>query len=138
MDIVFILKVLAGLIIILALLMGIFFYLKKSSQTKKKNRDTHQIKKHADICRLQDILAALRDEKSTQEELQKLIECLVKHHAKISDKFDIYEEIILRLCYHPQTNKDLILKLDRALQKQNPAYLRELNSTLTKGLNARA
>ena len=145
MDILFILKALAGLVVILALLIGVFFYSKKSSQTKKKNRDTHQIKKRTDVCRLEDILAVLKDKKSTFEELQKSVECLVKYHATIPHKlgirahpdFDIYEEIVLRLSKHPSTNKDLILRVDRVLQKENPSYKVELNNALTKGLNAR-
>jgi len=145
MDIIFVLKALAGLLAILAILVGLFLYPKKAAKKKEIKKAQKQKKKRTGLCSLEDVLASVRDKETSVEKLQEAIECLVKYHAKIPNKlgirahqdFDIYEEIILRLCHHPQTNKDLILKLDRALQKQNPTYSRELNNALSKGLNAR-
>jgi predicted transcriptional regulator len=144
MDIVFILKTLAGLIVILALLVLLFVYPAKKREIKKAAKKK-QPKKSTTECNLKDIIVLLKNKQTEQKELEEAIACMVKYHAKIPNKlgirahpdFDMYEEIILRLCNHPSTNKDIILKLDRALQKQNPTYTHELNNALSKGLNAR-
>jgi predicted transcriptional regulator len=148
MDIVFFLKVLAGLFVLLALLLTLFVYpsrKKEQKRSKKREKTVSTEKKTLSKHALSDILALIKDKNSSTDTLKEAIEMLVKYHAKIPNKlgiranpdFDIYEEIILRLCRHPNTNKDIILKLDRALQKENPSYARELNNALTKGLNAR-
>jgi len=52
-------------------------------------------------------------------------------------KFEIYSELILRICHHPNTTKEIILKLDRELERLNPEYKMELEDSLTKGLDTR-
>ena len=142
MDIVFVLKTIAGLVSILALLILFFFY---PSKKEKKKKISKKVKPKEKIYTLEEILAVVRDKSSSKEELYKVIDSLVKYHAKIPHKlgmrahpdFDIYEELVLRLCHHPNTDKDLILRVDKVLQKENPTYKVELNDALTKGLNAR-
>jgi len=149
MDLIFILKAMAGLVVILVLLVVIFIYparqkrKKLQEQEKKKKKSTP--KKRDEVLSLVEIRDIIKDKKSSTDSLTKAIDLLIKYHAKIPAKlgmrahpdFDIYEEIMLRLCRHPNTNKDIVLRLDRALQKENPSYARELNNALTKGLNAR-
>jgi hypothetical protein len=148
MDIAFFLKALAGLLVILVLLLTLFVYpsrKKEQKRSKKREKIVSTEKKTLTKYSLSDILALIKDKNSSTDMLKEAVEMLVKYHAKIPNKlgiranpdFDIYEEIILRLCRHQNTNKDIILKLDRALQKENPSYARELNNALTKGLNAR-
>jgi len=145
MEITFILKALAGLVVILAFLVVLFIYPKKKKGTKEKAKKVAKQREKLPEYSLADILAVVKEKKSSVEELDKAIDALIRYHSKIPDKlgmrahsdFDIYEEIILRLCHHPKTSKEIILKLDRALQKQNPKYARELNNALSKGLNAR-
>jgi len=147
MDIIFVLKALAGLVVILTLLIILFIYpnRQKKKAMKKKKNITSSAKPSFQKHSLESILSIVKNKKSSQEELSKAIDLLIKYYSKIPAKlgirahpdFDIYEEIILRLCHHPHTSKDIILRLDRVLQKENPSYVRELNNALTKGLNAR-
>jgi len=143
MDVVFILKSLAGLVVILSILLLLVFYpgKKAKAEVKKAKKSTN----HKPPMTLVEVLKVVKNRKSSKEELESAIDALIKFHGKIPNKrgalphpeFDTYEEIVLRLCHHPSTSKEIILKLDRTLQKENPSYRRELNNALTKGLNAR-
>jgi len=146
-EILFILKSLAGLSVILIILVAVFLYPKKRAiKAKPTAKYPKEKKRRTELCTLDDILESMRDKTTSSKKLHEMIECLVKYHSKIPNKlgmrahpdFDIYEEIILRLCHHPQTSKELILQLDRVLLKENPTYRVELNDALEKGLNTRS
>ena len=91
------------------------------------------------------LLEVIRDKKSTTQELKEAVELIIKYYGKIPKKlgmrahpkFELYSEIILRLCHHPNINKEIILRLDRELERQNPEYKLEINDSLEKGLNTR-
>ncbi len=146
MDIVLLIKSIVGLVVILGILVTLFLYVSgnKKKEPKPQKKNTKPIKprvKHE----LKDLLAVIRNKKSTTEELAEALELVIKYHGKIHPKlglrchpdFDIYSEILLRICRHPNTDKDIIIKFDKALEKLNPEYVREINDSLTKGLNSR-
>ncbi|WP_297440272.1 hypothetical protein [Sulfurimonas sp.] len=146
MDVILLLKSIAGLVAVLVVLTFFLVYnpkKKQNKQVKKKNilKENRAQEKHD----MQTLLAIIRDKKSTTKELEKAVDLLLKYHGKIPKKlglrphpeFDVYAEIILRICRHPNTNKDIIVKLDRELEKLNKEYMKEIDDTLTKGLNSR-
>jgi len=149
MDVTLLVKSIAGLVGILGVLLFIFLYLQASKKEKikqeaKKQKKVQQQKEQVSHT-LQDLLAVIRNKSATTEELKNALELIIKYYGRIHPKlgvrthpdFDIYSEILLRICRHPNTNKDLIIKFDRELEKLNPEYLREINDALTKGLNSR-
>jgi len=148
-EVTLLVKSIAGLVIILGILIFLFLYLQSAKKEKKlvKNNGKNIVEKKKDDIKheLKDLLAVIRDKNSTTEELSQAVDLIIKYHGHIHPKlgarphpdFDIYSEIILRICRHPNTNKDIIIKFDKELEKYNPAYVREINDSLTKGLNLR-
>jgi len=145
-SIIFLVKSIVGLAVILGILILFFLYTlskKKKIQTKKKKSVTKIEPKQN--YKLQNLLKIIRNKHSTTEELSKALDLVLKHHGHIHAKlgirthpdFDIYSEILLRICRHPNTTKDIIIKFDKELEKRNPEYVREINDSLTKGLNSR-
>lgn len=145
MDILLLVKTIATLAGVLGVL--IFFYLYityKNPPKKKKNsqKPLHIREVKPDFTTL---LEVIRDKKSTTQELKEAVELIIKYYGKIPKKlgmrahpkFELYSEIILRLCHHPNINKEIILRLDRELERQNPEYKLEINDSLEKGLNTR-
>lgn len=146
MDIVLLIKSIMGLVVILGILIAFFLYTPsaKKKEPKKQKRYTQESKpkpKHE----LKDLLEVIRNKHSTTEQLAEALDAVIKYHGHIHPKlgirahpdFDIYSEILLRICRHPNTTKDIIIKFDKELEKRNPEYVREINDSLTKGLNSR-
>lgn len=135
-----------GLVVILGILIIFFFYMPsgKKKNPKKKKAYIQESKPKAKHD-LKDLVAVIRNKNSTTEELSQALDDIIKFHGHIHPKlgirchqeFDIYSEIILRICRHPNTSKEIIIKFDKALEARNPEYVREINDSLTKGLNSR-
>ena len=148
MDIELIIKSVVGLIVLLTVLV-IVFILPARAKKKKKAQAKKSVKKVVEekekVLPFDELRAIVRRKSSTTEDLQKAVDQIVEHYSKIHPKmgirshpeFDKYVDLIVHLVRHRNTNKDLILKLDRALVKNNPDYKAELNDTLTKALNSR-
>ena len=148
MDIELIIKSVVGLIVLLTLLV-ILFILPARAKKKKKVQAKKSVKKVVEekekVLPFDELRAIIRRKSTTTEELQKAVDQIVEHYSKIHPKmglrshpdFDKYVDLIVHLVRHRNTNKELILKLDRALLKSNPDYKAELNDTLTKALNSR-
>lgn len=145
MDIVFLLKSLTGLVVMLALLIFFLFYAPKKKAVKGKQKKREPKETDEAYQSLASLVAIIRDKKSSSEELLEASELIIKYYGTIHEKlgarphpdFDIFGEILLRLCRHPQTNKKIILGFEGALTKKNPAYAKEINDFLTKGLDSR-
>lgn len=94
---------------------------------------------------LPSLIAIIKNKKSTAKELGDALDLVLKFHGNIHPKlgsrthpdFDSYMGILFTICRHPNTNKDVILNFDRALQKKNPDYKIEINEAIAKGLNSR-
>jgi len=135
-----------GLVAILGILIWLFFYSPKKSviQEKiiKKKKSTPRVD---DYRPLEALLEVIKNKKSSREELKEALDLVLKHHGTIHPKlgarthpdFNIYGEIVFRICRHPNTDKDLIINFDKELEKRNEAYKRDINDFLTKGLNSR-
>ncbi len=145
MDIVLLIKSIAGLSGVLGLLIFLYLYLShgKKQQKKKTSKKTQHIREVQPD--LNTLLEIIKDKKSTTLELEEAVDLIIKYYGKIPKKlgirahpkFEIYSELILRICHHPNTTKEIILKLDRELERLNPEYKMELEDSLTKGLNTR-
>ena len=149
MDIEIIVKSVIGLIVLLTLLIILFVLPAKSKKKKHSSKpDTKSVDvvlQEEKVLPFDELRAIIRRRSSSTQELQKAVDQIVHHYSKIHPKmgirkhpdFDKYVDLIVHLVRHKNTNKDLILKLDRALVKNNPDYKAELNDTLTKALNSR-
>ena len=148
MDILVLLKSIAGLSVILGILLFIFLYSpagKKESKKKQKKKNYTCPTPQKVQTDWDSLIKVIRDKKSTAQELGKALELILKYHGTIPKKlgirvnpeFDKYSEVLLRLCRHPNTSKELIIGFDKELERRNPEYVKEINDSLTKGLNSR-
>jgi len=147
MDITLLIESFIGLVTILGFLL--FFLLYVSKKKKKILREAVKSKsslpKNDSFVSLESLLQIIKDKKSTTKELSEALDLVLKHHGTIHPKlgvrthpdFDVYGEILLRICRHPNTNTKLILNFDKALEAKNEAYKKDINDFITKGLNSR-
>ena len=145
MDIVLLVKSIAGLSVILAILLLLFLYSPKKKAKKSLKKSYTTPTPPQPKTDWNSILKIVRKKESTTEELKEALSLILKHHGTIPKKlgirvnpeFDKYAEVLLRICRHPNTTKDLILDFDKELERKNPEYIKEINDALTKGLNSR-
>ena len=142
MDIVLLIQSAVGLLVILAILVFLMIAGPKAKKKKKEKVVQSAPKLNIDFNHLR---AIIRNKKSTSAELKEALDLILKYHGTIHVKlglrahpdFDMYMDVILHICRHPNTSKELILMFDRELSKKNPEYKVEINDSLTKGLNSR-
>ena len=146
MDIVVLIKSIAGLSALLGLLIFFLFYTpsSKKKEIKKEKKKPLQSIEVNEKKTLNDYLKVLKNQEASQKELQETLDAIIKEYgeipkkfgARINPEFYMYVEMIMRICRHRNTNKHLIINFYKALEKKNPQYSRELNEALTKGLNS--
>lgn len=120
-------------------------YSPKKKAAKKKAQKEKKVRFGDDFNSLENLAKVIKDKESTAEQLQVALDLIIKYHGTIHSKlgirahpdFNLYAEVVLRICRHPNTNKNLILKFDRELRAKNKEYEKEINDFLTKGLNSR-
>lgn len=143
MEITLLIQSIAGLVIVLAFLLYLLLLpAKRAKQSEKKKVYEGTETVNTDLNHLR---AIIKNRHSSSKELSEAIGLVVKYHGTIHPKlgirphpdFDIYMEMIIHLCRHPHTNKEIILQFDRELNRLNPEYKQELNEAITKGLNSR-
>ncbi|MDQ7043006.1 MAG: hypothetical protein Q9M40_01765 [Sulfurimonas sp.] len=144
MEITLLVKSFVGLVVILFFLIMFLLYTPNKKKTAKKLQKP-QKQRHSDYKTLEELLEVIKNKSSSTEELAVALDLVMKYHGSIHPKlgirshpdFDIYSEILLRICRHPNINKDILLKFNRELEAKNPEYKREINDAVTKGLNSR-
>jgi len=112
---------------------------------KEKKKQVQASKKSEDIPTLNYLSSIVNNSRTTSEQLSDTLALVIKHYGMIHPKLgvrshpdaDIYMFLILRLCRHPNTNKNLIVGFTNKLEKLNEGYKREINDALLKGLNSR-
>lgn len=145
MEITLLVKSFAGLIMLLAILIFFLLYVPKKQKVAKKLKEEVLKSKRNDYCSLEKLADIIRNKSSSKEELRDALDLILKHHGTIHAKlglrphpdFDVYGEILLRICRHPNTNKNIILDFDKALEAKNEEYKKDINDFITKGLNSR-
>ena len=145
MDMIELLKLLAVLLVVLGVLVFFLIYRPKKIKEKKIVEKKRKERFSDDYRSLKDLVLIIKNKKSTEEELQEALDLIIKHHGTIHPKlgirahpdFNIYAEVVMRICRHPNTNKNIILKFDKELRARNEEYSREINDFLMKGLESR-
>ena len=143
MEVTLLIQTIVGLIIVLGILVFILVLpaqQKKKKETKKRTSDPKKPKTDLDSLRY-----IIRNRVSSKKELQDALNLVIKLHGKIPKRlgtranpaFDSYMEILIMICRHPNTDKNIILKFDKELSNLNPEYKNEINESITKGLNSR-
>lgn len=136
-----------GLIAILAILFFILFSslsTKKKKQKKKIAKKKIEEEKHSQT-NINYLRSVIKNKDSSTQQLKIALDAILEHHGSISENgtkknladFDIYMEIIFRLCRHPHVNKDLILSFCLELERKNPMYVSDINKIMFKGLTSR-
>ncbi len=137
-----------GLIAILAVLILLLFLspkpegVKKNEEQKKGQKQEPKVITRTDLDYL---LGVIKNKKTTAKELAAVLDLVIKHHGTIAKKlgirshpdFDIYADILLTICRHKNTNKNIIIKFNKEIVALNPDYKEEINDAVTKGLNSR-
>ncbi len=146
MEITLLVKSVFGFLAILVILIFIFL-LQSKKKTVEKIADKKKIvvEKGAQSSDLKTLVAIIKRKKSTAKELQSALDLIIKHHGRVHKKlglrahpdFDIYMDILFTICRHPNVNKNIIVNFDKELVRLNPEYKKEINDSITKGLNSR-
>lgn len=144
MNLLVLFGLLIGLIVLLLLLLSLFVM--KPKREKKRALQKREVQKRGEHKSLQEYLDIIRERSSTTKELADAVDNILKYYGSIHSKlgirihpdFKIYALALVQICRHPHTNKDIILKFNRGLEKQNPSYAKEINDAITRGLNSRS
>ncbi len=144
MEITLLVKAIIGLVVILGILVFILVLPKqtnKKQKTKLAVRDPKAPKTDLDSLR-----HIIRNRMASKKELKEALDLVIKHHgkipqrlgSKINPQFDDYMEILIMICRHPNTDKNIILDFDKQLRSLNPEYKDEINDSITRGLDSRS
>jgi len=136
MDITLLIESFIGLSTILGVLIFFLLYIPSQKRKLKKSKEEEKTKKGHIKKTLRTLVSIIKDKKSNSQELKNALDLILKDYG-IIDKFDIYGEVLIRICRHPNTTKDIILDFNRDLENQNPEYSIEINDFIAKGLNSR-
>ncbi|QSZ40721.1 hypothetical protein GJV85_00830 [Sulfurimonas aquatica] len=145
MSITLLIQIIIALVLLLAILLFLFIYV--PSQQKKKETKIVKKEKKVELAppTLNALLNIVRNKNTTSTELKEALDLVLEHHGTIDKKigirpspnFDVYGHLLIMVCRHPNTNKDIVLGFDRGLESRNPTYKQEINEFVTKGLNSR-
>lgn len=142
MEVTLLIKAGIGLVVILGILV---FILVLPANKKEKKKHKIRVSEKKEKTDLESLRYIIRNRVSSKQELQNALNLVIKHHGKIPKKlgtrvnpqFDSYMEILIMICRHPNTDKDIIIKFDKELANLNPEYKSEINESITKGLDSR-
>jgi len=141
MEVTLIIKSIMGLVVILAILMFLFFYKNKTKKEVAKVKVKTSSPQKSTKKDLKSLHAIIKMKSTTAKELQETLDLVIKYYGvipkRVDESFKIYMNILFTICRHPNTNKDIIIKFNRELDKLNPSYKAEINDAITKGLNSR-
>ncbi len=144
MDITLLIQTIIGLVVILGILVLILVMPAKKKKQKKKIYTTKS--KPVKKTDLESLRYIIRNRVSTKEQLKQALDDVIKYHGSIPKKlgsrmnplFDDYMEILIMICRHPNTDKDIIISFDKELSKRNPEYKMEINDSIKQGLDSRS
>ena len=144
MDVSTLVLTLAGLLGLFLLLVLLYVFGRKptgevpKAAVRSSEPDAPVIRPKAGVRSFDALEAIVLDRSSSKTELHDAVDEIARHYGKLyATTFNRYAHIIMALCRHPQTDKDIIIILDKALRKQNPSMRHELDMALQKGLNSR-
>jgi len=130
-------KSIIGLVVILSILIFFFVY----SSNKKSEKIALNDKK-PNKPSLIDLKRTIKNEKTTSEGLTKALDLVLQEypHIGINDEqtLNIYMLILMAICRHPHTNKNIIINFEKELVKLNPSYEAEIHKAIIAGLDSRS
>lgn len=143
MEITLLVKAIIGLVVILGILVFILLLPKEKTKTTNIKSSTDSRASKTDLNSLRQII---RNRVSSKKELQDAVNLVIKHHgnipkrlgSRVNPQFDSYMEILIMICRHPNTDKNIILNFDKQLSTLNPEYKNEINDSISKGLDSRS
>ena len=141
MDLTLLIETILGLVVILAILVFILIMPEKKQKKKIYTTKSKPVRK----TDLESLRYIIRNRVSTKEQLKQALDDVLKYHGSIPKKFGSrmnplfngYMEILIMVCRHPNTDKDIIISFDKELSKRNPEYQNEINDSLKRGLDSR-
>jgi len=133
-----------GLVVVLGVLVLVLVL--PAKRKKKEKKKVHIKKEPTRKTDLDTLRHIIRNRMSSKEDLKQALDDVIKYHGTIGKKlgtrvnpqFDNYMEILIMICRHPNTDKNIILNFDKDLARLNPAYKSEINEAITKGLDSRS
>lgn len=150
MEVELIIESIMGLVGLLGLLIFFLFITPKSEDTIAQDIEVEEpiVEEptepplDTDLESLRDVI---KDKESPSEKLREALELIIEYHGTVHTKlgirahpdFDIYAEILFRICRHPNADKDMIINFDRDLGRLNPDYKEDINEAMTRGLTSR-
>jgi len=143
-EITLLIKSIAGLVLVLGILLYFLFLPAKTQQKPVRNKPAPPMENGLKTD-LESLAALIKNPATPQRELEEAARLVLKYHGVIHPKmglrvhpdFYIFRTLMVALCRHPNTNKDIIIEFDKELNRLNPDYKKEINEAITKGLNAR-
>lgn len=122
-----------GLILLLISLVFLYVWLGKSKKIVKKS-----VVAEKKIENFQTFINIIKDAKSSKQELTRAVDMIVKDYYIISkDSESKYLNLIFLICIHPETDSQLVLKLEKNIREKNPKHAKEIEKALARGLAAR-
>lgn len=146
MELELLIKSALGLIVVLAILVFLFVM---PSQIKgkpvKKAKVDIPVKKQEIKTDLKSLVAIINNKKTSAKVLKSTLNLVIQYHGKITDKlgsrthpdFDMYMSILVAICRHPQTSKDIIMGFNKELERSNPEYKKDIQSITSRALDSR-
>ena len=129
-------ELLVVLVLLLAVLLFFFFLRAKKKKKALKELADKAYENKPKKQDLSTLYKVLQNDKASSKDLKETLDIILEDYGVIDD-FLIYQEILLSITIHPNTNKNIILSFDRSLSKLNPTYKQEISKTVTDALNSR-
>lgn len=142
MDVSSLIVVGLGLVAFLGFLIFLLLYTSRKRKAKLQESATQV---HGDVMDFDSLKALITNKHTTAQVLKESLDMILKHYGHIPSKtglkahpeFQKYTDIIVSICLHPHTSKNLILNFDKELSRLNPEYKSDINDAVTKGVKAR-
>ena len=124
-----------------------FFYVYRPSKQKPQQIEEPFVTStpRENIPSFEELYAIMKRRSTSTQALEKAAEQTLKYYGTIKPKHGIapskefknYGEMMFLVARHPNTTKEIILKFNTGLMAKNPAYKREIDEMLNRGLTAR-
>jgi len=145
MDITSLIQSILGLVVLLGILVFILVFSGKKKKQKTIKSYT-QASKKVKKTDLESLRYIIRNRVTSKTDLKEALDDVLKYHGTIPKKlgtrvnpqFDDYMEILIMICRHPNTDKNIIISFDKELSKLNPSYKPEISESIQKGLDSRS
>lgn len=145
LEITLLIKSILGLIAILGVLVLFWIFSSRAKEELEEEKPSEEIVKKESLQSFEALKEIIDNKKSTSQELASASEAIIKYYGTMPHKLgmrinpdaEVYLDILFKLARHKKTNKTIVIKFNKELEKLNPGYKKEINDALMKGLNSR-